>query len=68
MVILNYAQGDLQLIINELDVTVLTSEDGDEKVLAHIQESYQEYLEKRPPKPWRELYLHLKGEEERLSP
>jgi hypothetical protein len=50
MVILNYAQGDLQLIINELDVTVLTSEDGDEKVLAHIQESYQEYLEKRLPK------------------
>ena len=41
MVILNYAQGDLRLIINELDVAVLTAEDGDRKVLDHVKESYQ---------------------------
>ena len=50
MIILNYAQGDLRLIINELDISVLTSEDGDRRVLDHVRESYQEYLEKRLPK------------------
>ena len=50
MVIMNYASGDLRLIINELDVDTLTSEDGDEKVIAHIRESFQEFLDKRLPK------------------
>ena len=63
MVILNYAQGDLQLIINELDVTVLTSEDGDEKVLAHVQESYQEYLEKKAPQSDGESHFRYRGKE-----
>ena len=50
MVILHYATGDLRMIINELEISILTSEDSDWRVLQHIQESYQEYLEKRLPK------------------
>ena len=50
MVILNYATGDLRFVINELDIDILTAEDGDRKVLHHIRESYQEYLDKRLPK------------------
>ena len=41
IVILNYAQADLRLIINELDVDVLTAEDGDRRVLNNVKESYQ---------------------------
>ena len=50
MVILQYAQGDLKLIVNELDIAVLTSETSGEKCLAHIRESYSEYLDKQLPK------------------
>ena len=50
MVIMQHATGDLRLIINELDVTTLTDEQGDDKVRAHIRDAFQEYLEKQLPK------------------
>ena len=50
MTILQYAQGDLKLIVNELDITALTSETSGEKCLIHIKESYAEYLDKKLPK------------------
>ena len=37
MTILHYAQGDLRLIINELDVDELTAADSGEKVYQHVQ-------------------------------
>ena len=50
MTILQYAQGDLKLIVNELDISILTSEISGEKCLTHIKESYAEYLDKKLPK------------------
>ena len=37
MTVLHYATGDLRLVINELDVTTLTSVDGGERVYKHMQ-------------------------------
>ena len=50
MTILHYSHGDLKLIINELDVETLTSEDSGNIVFKHINKSYVEYLEKKLPK------------------
>ena len=50
MAILQYAQGDLKLVINELSAEALTGGDSGEVVLAHARESYSEYLVKKLPK------------------
>ena len=52
MVILNYAQGDLRLIINELDVADLTAEDGDRRVLDHVRGRAKNIWKKGCLKPW----------------
>ena len=49
MTILHYSTGDLKVVINELDVTVLTAEDSGAQVLKHVQAAYSEYLEKKLP-------------------
>ena len=49
MVIMNYAQGDLRVIINELEIEDLTDEDGGQKVLKHVEKSYSEYKERKLP-------------------
>ena len=50
MIIMNYATGDLRLIIDELTTAQLTSEDGGQKVFNHISASYVEYIDKKLPK------------------
>jgi hypothetical protein len=50
MVILNYTQADLKLVVDELDIEILTSEDGGEQVYRHIEKRYCHYLEKRMPR------------------
>jgi hypothetical protein len=56
---MQYAQGDLKLIINELDIDVLTAEDSGEQVLRHIQESFLECTDKSMPKALqRALFAH----------
>ena len=50
MTILHHSNGDLKTIINELDIMVLTSENGGHMVFDHIQRSYQEYMDKQLPK------------------
>jgi len=50
MTILHYSQGDLKLIINELEVEILTSDHGGQRVWNHIQEAYLEHLDKKLPK------------------
>ena len=50
MTILRYATGDLRLIVNELDIDVLTHEDGGDIVRDHIEKSFSEYLDKQFPK------------------
>ena len=50
MTILHYAAGDLKLIINELDVDTLTSEQGGQSVYDHVKDAYSEYLDKKLPK------------------
>ena len=47
---MNYSSKDLRLLINELDLDVLTAEDSGKKVLAHIESSYSEYKDKKLPK------------------
>ena len=49
MIILNFATGDLKLIVNELEVEHLTSEDSGDIVLKHVQSSFAEYQEKKMP-------------------
>ena len=49
MTILHYSTGDLKIVINELDIAELTSEDSGNGVLKHIQTSYAEYMEKKLP-------------------
>ena len=51
MTILHYSHGDLKLIINELDVTTLTSEDSGNIVFKHVKNAYAEYLVKKLPQP-----------------
>ena len=50
MVILHYANGDLKVIINELEIEVLAAEDSGEQVLEHIQKNYFEYIDRKMPK------------------
>ena len=47
MTIFNHATGDLQLIINELDIGELCAEDSGQLVFKHIQSSFAEYAEKK---------------------
>jgi hypothetical protein len=49
MTIFNHATGDLNLIINELDISALCAEDSGEEVYKHIQSSFAEYAEKKLP-------------------
>ena len=49
MIILQHAQGDLRVLINEIDVDTLTAPNSGELVLKHIRDQYAEYLEKKLP-------------------
>ena len=49
MTILNFAQGDLKIIINELEIEELCAEDSGKVVLNHIVSSYSEFIEKKLP-------------------
>ena len=50
MTLLTYAQGDLKLLINELDIDTLTSESSGQTVFDHVKANYLEYLDKKMPK------------------
>ena len=47
---MNHVTGDLRLITSELDMSTLTSEDGDQKVIARSKDTFQVFLEERLPK------------------
>ena len=47
--IVNYATGDLDGVIKELEVEELIGEDSGWIVFKHIQMSYAEYMEKKLP-------------------
>ena len=49
MTILHYSSGDLKHVINELEVEDLTADDSGTAVYKHIQNAYNEYLEKKLP-------------------
>ena len=49
MTILQYTDGDLKVLINELDIGTLTSEDSGQRVFDHIKENYQEFIDKPMP-------------------
>ena len=49
MTILNFATGDLKLIINELEIDDLTADDSGQVVYKHITASYAEFIEKKLP-------------------
>jgi hypothetical protein len=49
MTIFNHATGDLKLVINELELHELCSEDSGSLVSKHIYEAYEEYMEKKLP-------------------
>ena len=49
MTILNYASGDLKGIINELEVSELTSDQSGDITFKHVQAAYREYTEKKLP-------------------
>lgn len=50
LTILQYSTGDLKVIINELELSKLTSDDSGQLVLEHVKGSYREYLERRLPR------------------
>ena len=50
MTIMQFARDDLRLIINELDITTLTSEDSGRIVFEHIKENYKDYTDQPMPK------------------
>ena len=50
MTMLHYVTGDLNLIINELDVDVLASQTSGQDVLAHITKEFAEYMDKELPR------------------
>ena len=59
MTILHHSHGDLKLLVNELDIDILTAEDSGQVVFDHIKTSYSEYLEKKLPKAIEQgLYDH----------
>ena len=43
MTILQYADGDLKVLINELDISTLTSDESGDIVYDHIKEAFEEY-------------------------
>ena len=49
MTIFNHATGDLKLVINELEIHDLCSEDSGTLVSKHIHEAYAEYAEQKLP-------------------
>ena len=49
MTILQYSDGDLKVLINELDIATLTSEESGQRVFDHIKEQYQEFVDKPMP-------------------
>ena len=49
MTILNFAQGDLKIIINELEIEEFCDDDSGNVVLKHIIHSYSEFVEKKLP-------------------
>ena len=50
MTLLTYSQGDLKLLINELDIETLTSENSGQVVYEYVKTNYLEYLDKKMPK------------------
>ncbi len=48
--LLNYASENLKLLIDELDINTLTSDDSGQIVLDHVKTNYAEYLDKKMPK------------------
>ena len=50
LLVLQYAQADLKLVINELDLSELTAEDDGDKVLDHLREAYKHYIVQSLPR------------------
>ena len=46
MTILQYCDGDLKVLVNELDIDTLTSEDSGQRVYEHVREAYEEFINK----------------------
>ena len=46
LIILHYSEGELQLMIDDLDLRMLTSEDSGDKGYSHVKDLFEEYLEK----------------------
>ncbi len=65
MTILHHSSGDLKLVINELDIAVLTAEDGGQKVWDNIGATYQQYLEKKLPKAMERVLFSAEGRRQR---
>ena len=49
MTILQYADGDLKVLINELDIHTLTSDDSGQLVYDHVKDAFEEYIDKPLP-------------------
>ena len=65
MTILQYATGDLKVIVNELDIVTLTEAQGGQIVRDHIRDAYSEYLEKKLPKAMERALFHADGRRKR---
>eukprot|EP00969_Alexandrium_andersonii_P210855 9312735-Alexandrium_andersonii.AAC.1 len=50
LLLLQHAQGDLKLVINELDIDDLTGEDSGDLVLTHIKKAYHHFLHQNLPR------------------
>ena len=50
LTILHYSQGDLKILINELDTPEITTENSGQKVWDLIKDAYKEYMTKELPK------------------
>ena len=65
MTILHHSHGDLKLLVNELDIDILTSEDSGQTVFDHIKINYSEYLEKKLPKAIERALYNPAGQRKR---
>ena len=56
MTLFNYSNGDLKILINELEIEDLTSEQSGQNVYDHIVKNYSEFVERKLPKAIEDVF------------
>ena len=65
MTILQYADGDLKILINELEIDVLTDDTSGQLVFDHIKAAFEEYIDKPLANAFEQYFFSADGKRKR---